>query len=60
MIKQTVFVVFEKGEPKDRLVGSRLTLIAAISLCKLDKDRYWEKTVATKELGSSKFDIAKQ
>jgi hypothetical protein len=29
-LKQTVFVVFEVEEPKDTLIGSRLTLEAAI------------------------------
>lgn len=60
MMKQTVFVVFEKDDPKDRVVGGRLTLDAAISLCKLAKDRYWTKVVATKQVGASQFDIAKQ
>lgn len=59
-VKQTVFVVFEVAEPKDELIGSRLTLEAAVSLCKLAPNRYWKKTVATKEIGSSKFDNAKQ
>lgn len=53
----TVFIVSENGEP----VGARLTLAAAISLCKEAPGRSWKKLIATKEHGSSRFDInAKQ
>jgi hypothetical protein len=66
-----VFVVFEKEtlpgagvvvdqEGGDRLIGGRLTLEAAVSLCKLGPMRYWRKVVATKEVGPSRFDNAKQ
>jgi len=49
-------MVYQKHEPKDRLVGLRLSLKAAVSLCKLAPGRYWEKGIATKEEGSSQFD----
>jgi hypothetical protein len=56
MLKQTMFIVLQKEEGGDRLIGGRLTLEAAISLCKLGPLRYWMKVVGTKELGSSRFD----
>jgi hypothetical protein len=54
MIKQTVFVVMQEGNPSP--LGARLTLAAAISLCKMGPNRYWKKLVATKEVGASQFD----
>jgi hypothetical protein len=56
MLKQTMFVVFQREEGGDQLIGGRLTLEAAISLCKLGTSRYWTKLVGTKEIGPSRFD----
>jgi hypothetical protein len=56
LLKQVMFIVFSKEEGGDLLIGGRLTLEAAISLCKLGPNRYWRKVVGTKEIGPSKFD----
>jgi hypothetical protein len=58
MLKQTVFVVYEQKGSAIDFIGARLTLEAAVLLCKEGSNRARVKLIATK--GDDRFDITQQ